>query len=220
VSLTVYGPDDAWPEHQNDYWRQALKQARAAGWTLKYLGAAHRFGQVLCPGPADEQHSFTVDSTARGSETKALEVPKLLRKCRHGTPPDTGSRVAERQEEAHRLLDRADQLIDQAAEGLERAENKQAALARLELLLETAELTVNEVLAAEQEEALERAAEHEDAPTAAAIADILDDAEKAANAAAALANRIQRAGLARPLTARAKAAIGRIETLRETLAAV
>src|SRR5262249_31870689 len=130
------------------HWRRALRQAREAGWTLKHLGAPHRFGVVVCPAG---EHTFDVDSTARGSETKALEVPKLLRRCQHGGPTTTGSRVAERLERAQRLLDRAEQLIGIAMEDLERVEAQHAALAeldRVELLLAAADKAVGGGLAA------------------------------------------------------------------------
>jgi len=217
MSVTVYAPDMTWPEHQKPHWSRALRQARKAGWTLKHMGAPHRFGVVVCPAG---EHTFDVDSTARGSETKALEVPKLLRRCQHGGLTTTGSRVAERLERARRLLDRAEQLISIASEDLERVEARHAALAeldRVELLLAAADTTVDEVLAAAQEEALEQAAELEDAPGAGVIAETLDRAEAAADEAAVVVRQIRRAGPAGELTTRAETAKARIRALRVRL---
>lgn len=148
---------------------EAALESRAAagpvgGWTLRYLGAAHWFGVVACPAG---EHTFSVDSTARVAETIAKEVPKLLRACPHSSAGQGGSKVARRLTECDRLLARAEQLIDMADTELVRAEAKQAALAeldRIELLLDTAEASVGESLAEIQDEALERAAELDDAP--------------------------------------------------------
>jgi|SRR5215475_3330475 len=220
MSVTVYGPSMTWPGHQKPHWRRALRQAREAGWTLKHLGAPHRFGVVVCPAG---EHTFDVDCTARGSETKALEVPKLLRRCEHGEPTATGPRVAERLERAWRLLDRAEQLISIALEDLERVEARHAALAeldRVELLLAAADATVDEVLAAAQEEALERAAELADAPGAGVIAETLDRAEAAVNEATVVVRQIRRARPAGELRIRAETAKVRIDMLRVRLADV
>jgi hypothetical protein len=218
MSVTVYGPGMTWPGHQKPHWRRALRQAREAGWTLKHLGAPHRFGVVVCPAG---EHTFDVDSTARGAETKALAVPKLLRRCQHGGPTTTGSRVAERLERARRLLDRAEQLIGIAMEDLERVEAQHAALAeldRVELLLAAADKAVDEVLAAAQEEALERAAELEDAPGAGVIAQTLDRAEATADEAAVVVRQIRRSRPAGELKTQAETTKARIGVLRVRLA--
>jgi hypothetical protein len=111
VTATDYGPDETWPQHQRPYWKVALRQARSAGWTLRYLGAPHWFGVVVCP---TGEHQFSVDSTARGAETVAGEVPKLLRACPHGVAAPGGSKTGPRRAECDRLLTRAEDLIDQA----------------------------------------------------------------------------------------------------------
>ena len=213
MSATDYSPDDTWPSHQKPHWKVALRQARSAGWTLRYLGAAHWFGVVVCPAG---EHTFSVDSTARGAETIAKEVPKLLRACPHGGAGQGGSKVARRLAECDRLLAGAEQLIDMADGELVRAEAKRAALAeldRIELLLETAEASVDESLAAIQDEALERAAELDDAPEPELVAVTLVEATEAVDAATAVAVRIRRATVVDPLAERARRAAERIAGL-------
>jgi len=215
VNATVYGPDETWPEHQKPFWNVALKQAREAGWTFTTGG--HWFGVVSCPAG---EHTFNVDKTARGGETKAKEVPKQLRSCQHGTPATLGSKVAARRAECERLLLRAEDLISAAARDLWRAEQRQAAFTefdRLRIVLDTADATADEVLAAEQEQALERAADLEDAPGAADIARTLGDADVAAGEARDVAAKIRRQGIAVPLRTRAQAARSRVSELRERL---
>jgi hypothetical protein len=217
VSVVEYGPDDTWPSHPKPYWKVALKQARSAGWTLRYLGSPHWFGVVVCP---DGEHTFGVDSTARGAETKAAEVPKLLRSCPYSAVRSGASKVAQRTAEALGLLVRAEDLVDQAAEYLGRAEDRRFVLAeidRLELLLDTAQLTVDESLLIAQDEALDRAVGLEDAPSPTVVAAALDDAEETTDAAAAIAVRIRRATLAEPLIERAVRIRHRIASLRARL---
>jgi hypothetical protein len=162
VTAQRYGPGDTWPSHQMPYWNKALGEARGAGWTLTHIDAPHLFGTVSCPAG---EHTFSVDKTAQGGETKSKEAIKKIRWCQHGTGRG-GSRVQERKEECIRLLGVADQLIAQAAEGLALAEAKQTAqenLDRLEVLLQTATSNVEMVLA-DQEAALQAAIEVDDAP--------------------------------------------------------
>lgn len=215
VSAVVYGPGETWPEHQRPYWNVALKQARAAGWTFTTGG--HWFGVASCPAG---EHTFGVDKTAKGGETKALEVPKLLRSCQHGMPTTSGSKVAARRAECERLLTRAEELISIAAADLRLAEQRQEAFAELDnlsVVLDTADATVNEVLAAAQDEALDRAAELEDAPDSADIASTLGKAEQSAGNAAEVAAKIRRPGVAGPLLLRANTAKASIAELRERL---
>lgn len=216
MSSDVYGPDETWPEHQKPYWNVALRQARAAGWSLTTGG--HWFGVVSCPSG---EHTFGVDKTARGGETKALEVPKLLRSCQHGTPTASGSKVALRRAECERMLTRAEELISIATADLRRAEQRHEAFAELDnlsVVVETADATVNEVLAAAQDEALDRAVGLEDAPDPAEIGTTLGEAELFAGNAAEVAGKIRRPGVAGPLLARANTAKASIVQLRERLA--
>lgn len=217
MSVAEYGPGETWPTHQKPYWKDALKQARAAGWTLRHLGAPHWFGVVVCP---TGDHSFSVDSTARGAETIAKEVPKRLRECPHGAAPRAGAKVADRALEADRLLTSAERLVDAASWDLDLARARDDVLAeldRLELLLRSAELTVDHVLAVAQEEALSRAVELEGVPDAKAIDETLTEAEMHTDAAEAVVTRIRRTGVAQPLSARAELIRRRIGDVRSRL---
>jgi hypothetical protein len=149
-------PWAGWPRHQKQWWNEALGEARAAGWTLNHIDAPHRFGIASCPGEDDDaRHSFMIDKTARGGETKSKEARKLIRVCHHAAAA-TGSKVRQRQEECERLLDEADRLISIADEGLTLAEAYAVAwtdLERLETQLETAAANLVEALREEQDEA-------------------------------------------------------------------
>jgi hypothetical protein len=146
----------------------------------------------VCPAGED---TFDVDKTARGGDAKALEVPKKLDRCQHsGASARGGSRVALRQAECERLLARTEELINQAERDVELAQGKQDAYAeldRLEMLIDTAETNLNEV-PAEQDEALDRAADLEHAPALALIEATVDEAEDTVDQAAGIAHRITR----------------------------
>jgi hypothetical protein len=219
------GPGETWPSHQKPYWNEALAEARAAQWTLNYIDAPHRFGVVSCPGGSDgSRHSFMVDKTAGGGETKSREARKLIRTCEH-SPATTGSRVRARKAECERLLDEAERLIFVADAGLTSAEARAAALAdleRIEMQLETAVANVAEMLRKEQEEAWQAAFDADDAPVADSIAATLDDATAAVTDSESVAAKLKvgRPHLAKPLSSRAREARARIAELWERLAAL
>lgn len=225
MSKTQYGPDATWPRHQMPYWNEALDEARAAAWTLHYLDAPHRFGDVFCPGGDDGmRHSFRVDKTARGGESMSREARKLIRRCQHGSST-IGSKVRTRQEECRRLLDEAEQLISIADDGLTMAEARAAAwadLERLETQLETAAANVAEVLRTEQEAAWQAASDADDAPDPDTIAETLDDAATAVASAESAATplNVRKPRLAKPLLDRAQDALARIAELRNRLKAL
>jgi hypothetical protein len=218
---THYGPGDSWPRHQKQWWNEALAEAHAAGWTLTYIDAPHTFGVVSCPSEdGDTRHSFMVDKTARGGETKSREARKLVRGCQHASAA-TGSKVRQRQEECERLLHEAEQLISTADAGLTSAEARAAAWAdveRIETQLETAAANLAEVLREEQEEAWQ-AAEDADVPEPDTIAATLDDATTAVTRSESVATalKMRKPKLAQPLLNRAQVARVRIADLRERL---
>jgi hypothetical protein len=220
-----YGPDESWPRHQKSWWNEALEEARAAGWTLNYIDAPHKFGVVFCPSEDDgARHSFMVDKTARGGETKSKEARKLVRGCRHGSMLP-GSKVRARQEECERLLQEAERLISVADTGLTLAEAQAAAwadLERLETQLETAAANLAAILREQQEEALQAIDDADEPPEPDAIAAALDDAASAVteSESAATALRVRKPKLAEPLLGRAEAARVRISDLRGRLGAL
>jgi multidrug resistance efflux pump len=222
---TQYGPDDSWPRHQKQWWNEALAEAHAVGWTLNYIDAPHTFGVVSCPSEDDDtRHSFMVDKTARGGETKSKEARKLVRTCQHASTV-TGSKVRVRQEECERLLHEAERLISIADAGLTSAEAQAAAwadLERIETQLETAEANLAEVLRRELEEALQAADDADDAPEPDTIAATLDDAATAVTRSESVATvlKMRKPKLAQPLLNRAQAARVRIADLRDRLGAL
>ena len=224
---THYGPDDTWPRHQKPWWNEALAEARAAGWTLNHIDAPHRFGVVSCPSEDDgTRHSFMVDKTARGGETKSKEARKLvLNVCQHASTV-TGSKVRVRQDECERLLHEAERLISIADTGLTLAEAHVAAwadLERLETQLETAAANLAEVLRREQEDAWQAAEDvGDDAPEPDSIAATLDDAASVVTRSESVATalRVRKPKLAESLLSRAQAARVRIGDLRDRLGAL
>ncbi len=217
MNSRTYGPAQTWPTHQKPYWNKALGEARNAGWTLTYIDAPHSFGSVSCPAG---EHTFSVDKTARGGETKAKEAIKKIRWCPDSTA-EPGSKVRSRQRECERLLAVAEELITIAEDGLTAAVEKQAAqheLDRIELLLQTANSNLSEILA-EQEAALLAALEVDYAPKPAGISATLEDAREKVQHGESVARTLSagRPNLAAPLLHRARQAYARIDGLSAPL---
>jgi hypothetical protein len=212
-----FGPDETWPQHQEKFWNTALAEARRAGWTLTYYPSGHSFGVVTCPGG---QHTFRVDKTARGGETKSIEARKSVRaRCRCGSA-EGDRKVQESQQECGRLLDTADELIVKADTGLTAAEAREDALEeleRLELLLRSASLTIEDVEA--EQAAWGTICRYDGAPGPRLIASDLDEAEANVDDAESVVDDLK-AALARPLLIRVRAAANRIAALRTRLAAL
>ncbi len=217
MSAPKFGPDDTWPSHDKKHWHEPLAAARQAGWTLTYVNAPHRFGVVYCPA---RHHSFMVDKTARGAETKAREALKKISWCTH---PDPAGSVSLQKDNSQKLLDIADRLTTEVQEGLVSAEAKQLAqevLDRLEIQLDTAASNVEEVSLAEQELALEAAVAVDDAPAPPVLAGKLSEATAAVTSSESLAKSVRTGypGIARPLLAQASTLRARIAELRSRLA--
>jgi hypothetical protein len=215
MSVPKYGADDTWPSHEKKYWYAPLAAAREAGWTLIYINAPHRFGVVYCPA---KEHSFSVDKTAKGAETKAREALKRIAWCNH-----PAGRVLTQRDESQGLLNTAGRLAAEAEEGLVAAEAKQdaqEALDRLEIQLDTAALNVEEVLLAEQEAALEAAVAVDDAPDPPVLASKLNEATEAVASSESLAKSVRTGhpGVARPLLEDATTLRTRIGELRSRVA--
>lgn len=232
-----YGPQETWPQHQNKFWRGPLDEARKAGWSLRHLPTGHDWGFVSCPAG---ECTMQVDRTATGSETKALELRKDVRSCRHGhknAGPGAGggggSKVAERRADCERLLTVAEQCLDGGEQHLadltEHADAHDAFdhVAALTDQLEAAETTLEHVhaqlgrsLAAATDAALEAIDALGDEPDPADVAQAADEAAERIESAQALAGRLNRPGLRQPLDKRAAAASERVSALRAGLLAL
>ena len=224
MSAQRYAPDETWPRHQKPYWNEVLRDARAAGWTLNYIDAPHRFGEVSCPGGEDgNRHSFMVDKTARGGETISREARKLILSCRHG-PTTNGAKVRDRQAECERLLSEAERLVQAADAGLTLAEGREALwgeIERIERQLETAAANLAEILE-EEGAVLLAAVDAEQVPDPESISATLDDAMTAVtnSESVATALKVRKPQLAKPYLDRARRARIRIQELRLRLAAL
>lgn len=205
-----------------------MEQAQAAGWTLHHHGAAHQFGTLVCPaGEGDpHRHTFKIDGTASGSTFWAMEASKTVtKKCQHGTVT-SGSKVKDRQAECERLLSGAEELLVKVSNGLDQVERYQeavAVLAQLDMQLEAAEATVQEALAADQEQAqddaLQAAYDADGAPSVEDLDRDLAAAEDAVTESNEVAGKLRRSRetLARPLFERGSACLARITELRVRL---
>lgn len=233
MSARLYGPDEPWPSSGfPSHFRDVMNEAKAAGWSLKHIDAPHRFGVMICPaGEGHPQvHTFEIDRTAVGSETKAIEARKKVRgKCPHSRVVSE-SKVASRKAECERLLSTAEALIGGVEQDLPLAEQHQEAVRvfeSLDLRLRTAAVTVDEALSesdvSEQvDEALVSVYTTEGAPAGEDLAGVLDDADSSVEKATGVATRLSKnsRGVARPYLARATAAKTRIAGLRDRLDAL
>ena len=130
-----YAPDEPWPEHDKQWWAEALREARDAGWHLRTF-AGHTWGKVVCDRDAPDAHQMLIFSTGRGGENAARQLQKLMLRCRHTRAQATDDGGLER---AGRLLDGAARLLD-AAELLVTATGKRVQAEEL-LSLAEQELT-------------------------------------------------------------------------------
>jgi hypothetical protein len=215
VSVRVYGREERWPTHQRAYWHAPLDSARAAGWTLKHLDAPHRFGVVYCPS---EECSFDVDKTARNAETKAKEASKKIWNCPHGSELASDAEV--RRERCRRLLGSAVHLADLAEAEMDAVATYQAVVAEVELLLASAETTLDEVFREQQDDLLERIDGLDRPPSASVIAGHIDEAEQVTEQAVQLLPRRSRATAVTSLYEQATQIRTRIAGLRRRLEAL
>ena len=122
-----YGPNDEWPRHGKQHFRDALSYARDAGWWFgKYEG--HSFGLAVCDQslPKGTRCEFLIFSTGEGSESNARTLRSRVDRCPHkGNAADPSAVM-----QAIQLLDEADLLIDAALACLAAA-NKQERVAEL-----------------------------------------------------------------------------------------
>jgi hypothetical protein len=217
LSAVKYGQDDTWPSHEKKHWHEPLAAAREGGWTLTYIDAPHLFGVVKCPAG---EHSFAVDKTARGSETKAKEALKKISWC-----PHPAGRILVQRDESQRLLDVADWLIAEAEEGLVAAEAKRDAwqmLERIELQLDTAASNVDAVLLAEQDSAWEAAVKADGAPDPPILVGKLNEATVAVARSESLAKSVKAEypGVARPLLDQAESVRAHVVELKDRVTAL
>lgn len=208
MSAEVFGPAATWPEHQKPHWKVALKRAREAGWTLKYLNS-HWWGVLECPGGVCV---LNVDKTARGGETKAREVPKRLRQCTHGAPPPPASAAQHRAAHCDHLLDQAGDVLATAALELDHAARAQAAAADLD-----AAMSAPDADESGWEEAYERVQAIGLARSSSAIALRFEEAGALLDEVDAIVRHLRRSAYANPVLARASRLRDEIEDGRSRL---
>lgn len=141
-----YGPNDEWPEHSKQHFRDALKHARSAGWSFRKF-EGHSFGRVVCDRelPNEDRCEYLVFSTGKSSEASARELKSRVDRCPHRKDGAPASAVVI----ATELLDEAELLIE-AAQACMAATDRQARadelLALAAVQAEEAEETLNSAL--------------------------------------------------------------------------
>lgn len=130
-----HGPTEKWPKHSKAWHRAALAKARSAGWWYKKAAeSSHIHGTVYCQPPEKRAKAcrFVVFSTGEGGESAAAELERLVRRCPHGSDGtadrDRLTLAYMQVEKVEALCRGAQALLDQhryeqgAAELLDRAE--------------------------------------------------------------------------------------------------
>ncbi len=140
-----YGPEDAWPRHPEPWWRDALKAAQKAGWWLEYsVGKSrHTWGKLRCTRTDNADVNpctARVDSSGKGAENVANDIPKRITRCPHReadptTPDARMARARERLQDAEVLLTAVEGVLDQRG-ALEDAE---------QMLLEAFDMAADDV---------------------------------------------------------------------------
>ncbi len=118
-----YGRDDNWPRHSESWWRDALLEAKEAGWWLEFHvgNSKHRWGKLRCTRTDDrsvEPCTIRVDCSGKGAENVARDVPMAIRKCPHRegdptTPAAHMRRAVERLQDAETLLVAVEGVLDE-----------------------------------------------------------------------------------------------------------
>lgn len=207
----LYGNGDQWPSHQKAYWRTAMGRAQNAGWTFEHVDAPHTFGWLLCPC---SQHNVKVDKTARGAEAFAARIPTRIRACEKARGMDSTSVKLVR---AEHLLARAEELVSGAESSIGQFWQIQCArdeLDRIELQIETADLTL-------QDAVVQAVIDAEDAaPDPSDVGARVDRAEDHADDAEGVLTTVSRITKAKAYTDRLTELRERIRTIRVQIEAV
>lgn len=132
-----YGPDEVWPQHGRDYYRDALSYARKADWWLQKY-SSHSFGKVVCDRnlPGDARCEFLVFSSGAGAENKARELRSLVDRCPHKS--STRAQGSSAVDAVAGLLDEADLLVAAAQRCIEADDMQARAQELLDLAAEAA----------------------------------------------------------------------------------
>lgn len=217
-----YGPDDPWPAHPKPWFRDALAEARDAGWYLRQ-SSAHSFGVTACETEGTERCIFPVYSTGKAGESAARELIKKVHQCPHRTRG-----AAPRGREGHlrraaHLLGQAERLLDAAERLLLRDELSQHAATLLadavgrayeaEGLLSEAEVFEDDA-AAQAGEARSLVAEAGHADVELQPAALADSASEAASEAGRRLARVGNSREKRLLSSRLDVVRHRIEDVR------
>jgi len=222
-------PDDKWPRHDSQWFRDSLDIARSAGWHFKEAGgAAHIFGMVFCRRvDTDDFCSYVVFSTGEGGESASSGLRRKVEQCRH-SPVGPASRLEAatvKVTRAERLVDAAERLIDveegqqesldawaRASELMDAAESDAAKIERLWNIADDADMAV--MLA---EEAAREAVDAAEAPDQ-DLGQIVDLAESTVSAVHREAKALPRSQAVRLLKRRIQECRTRLAVVRTRLA--
>ncbi|MFD8614653.1 hypothetical protein, partial [Streptomyces sp. NPDC059631] len=114
-----YQPQEQWPRHQKQWWRETIDLARSAGWHLQYI-EGHAWGRIVCDPRADSPCKVLIFSSGTGGESAAHTARSTVERCDHLTAAEAGQILFR----AGVLLDRAEALLDAAGRLLQAADRK------------------------------------------------------------------------------------------------
>ncbi|MFJ9369364.1 hypothetical protein ACIRRA_33770 [Nocardia sp. NPDC101769] len=112
------GPEDVWPRHPSQCWRETLDYAREHGWRL-VPHSGHTFGTLKCESGSCE---FKIFSTGRGAENVARQARKDIDKCVHSATTTSALAVVDD------LLRKANAMVEAAEAMLAKQQAEDAAL--------------------------------------------------------------------------------------------
>jgi hypothetical protein len=160
------GRDKTWPEHPRKEARQALDDAKAAGWMFAEF-SDHAFGKIRCTVHHEPSCEVTILSTGKGDKSGAVTaniIRQKLRSCRNREPESGPPSAAD----AHRALVSAERLAEAAvrlrlSEGLRSRSDDQLARAERAGDADTADRLLEQAAAADERAEIERYAAWVDA---------------------------------------------------------
>ncbi|MFJ3616294.1 hypothetical protein [Streptomyces hydrogenans] len=114
-----YQPEEQWPRHPKQWWRDTVDLARSAGWRLLAV-EGHTWGRLVCDPDIDEPCNIPIFSTGIGGESVAKTARKTVHRCAHLKADEAGQILLR----ATALLDLAEAQLEAASRCLEAADKR------------------------------------------------------------------------------------------------
>lgn len=74
------------PAHGKKEVRKAIKEAKAEGWELEYIGKGHNYGRLRCPENMKNPslgHKVRIHGSPKSETTMANRIREAVRRCDH-----------------------------------------------------------------------------------------------------------------------------------------